>query len=59
MELVQSGRPIPEIKEIPNTVLVDHGTKPIPDPRRKPWERNRSEQQTSDRLSTAAEQPQQ
>lgn len=39
MELIQSGQPIPGIKEIPNTVLEGQGTSATKSQRRKPWER--------------------
>lgn len=47
MELIKSGKPIPGIKDIPDTVLVGQGTEPTKARRQKPWERPRTEQQES------------
>lgn len=38
MELVQSGQPIPGIKDIPDTVLEGKGTEAAKPERQKPWE---------------------
>ncbi|KAF2744476.1 hypothetical protein M011DRAFT_408445 [Sporormia fimetaria CBS 119925] len=40
VELIQTGQPIPGIKEIPNTVLTGQGTQPEKPKRRKPWEKD-------------------
>lgn len=37
--LINSGAPIPGIKEIPDTVLADKATQPAASKRRKPWEK--------------------
>ena len=39
MDLIESGKPIPGIQEIPNTVLVGQGTEASQSRRLKPWER--------------------
>ncbi|ESZ90991.1 hypothetical protein SBOR_8625 [Sclerotinia borealis F-4128] len=36
--LITAGIPIPGIRDIPDTVLTDQGTKPVARKRRKPWE---------------------
>jgi hypothetical protein len=38
MELVQSGQPIPGIRDIPDTVLEGKGTEAAKAERQKPWE---------------------
>lgn len=38
VQLIQSGAPIPGIKEIPPTVLTGQATVPTASKRRKPWE---------------------
>lgn len=38
VELITSGKPIPGIKEIPDTVLVGQETKSNHEKRKKPWE---------------------
>jgi len=37
--LIQSGEPIPGIRDIPDTVLTGRGSESTRAPRRKPWER--------------------
>lgn len=37
-ELIAAGKPIPGIKEIPDTVLEGQGTRPAATRRKKPWE---------------------
>jgi len=39
IELIKSGKPVPGIKEIPNTVLSGQGTEARQDRRLKPWEK--------------------
>lgn len=39
IELIRTGKPIPGIKEIPNTVLAGQGTQARQNRRPKPWER--------------------
>ena len=39
MELIKEGKPIPGIRDIPDTVLEGQGTAPTGSQRRKPWER--------------------
>lgn len=48
VELIQSGKPVPGIKEIPDTVLHGQGTSSSAKQRRKPWETaaSQEEQQT-------------
>ncbi len=46
VELIQSGKPIPGIKEIPNTVLDGQGTQSTQPRRRKPWEKEAAENET-------------
>lgn len=41
---ITAGTPIPGIRDIPDTVLTDQGTKPIVRKRRKPWERDVDEE---------------
>ena len=38
VELISSGKPIPGIKEIPDTVLSGQGTESKHERRKKPWE---------------------
>ncbi|EMG48370.1 hypothetical protein SBY92_003250 [Candida maltosa Xu316] len=38
VELITSGKPVPGIKHIPDTVLTDQGSKPTASQRQKPWE---------------------
>ena len=40
VEMIQNGKPIPGIKEIPNTILEGQGTTPAASRRRKPWEKD-------------------
>ena len=40
-ELIMSGRPVPSIKHIPDTVLVGQGSQPKIPKRAKPWEEHR------------------
>lgn len=40
VELISSGKPVPGIKEIPNTVLTGQGTQAAQARRKKPWEKN-------------------
>jgi len=47
MALIESGQPVPGIKEIPNTVLVGQGTKASQSRRQKPWERHRGGQENT------------
>lgn len=44
MELIQSGAPIPGIREIPDTVLVGRESKAEKGRRRKPWEKEEDEE---------------
>ncbi|KIV98957.1 uncharacterized protein PV09_09292 [Verruconis gallopava] len=41
VELIQNGKPIPGIKEVPKTVLIGQGTVSTKPARRKPWEKDR------------------
>lgn len=43
VELIQSGAPIPGIMDIPDTVLTGQGSTPQAPKRRKPWEKEESE----------------
>jgi hypothetical protein len=54
VELIQSGKPIPGIKEIPNTVLDGQGTQSTQPRRRKPWEKEDAENET---LEISVERP--
>lgn len=38
--LIQEGKPIPGIKDIPPTVLSDKATQPTASRRKKPWEKD-------------------
>lgn len=40
IELIQSGKSIPGIRDIPDTVLVDQGTQARQGRRQKPWEKS-------------------
>ena len=40
VDLIQSGKTIPGIKEIPTTVLAGQGTTATKSTRRKPWEKD-------------------
>ncbi|KAA8571782.1 hypothetical protein MFRU_035g00280 [Monilinia fructicola] len=42
--MIQAGVPIPGIRDIPDTVLTDQGTKPVARKRRKPWEKDVDEE---------------
>jgi hypothetical protein len=44
VELITSGKPIPGIKEIPPTLLTDQASQPSASKRRKPWEKDVSEE---------------
>ena len=37
--MIQEGKPVPGIKDIPPTVLSDKATKPTASRRKKPWEK--------------------
>jgi len=50
MALIESGQPVPGIKEIPNTVLVGQGTEASRSRRQKPWERLREGQENTTSL---------
>lgn len=41
VELIMSGKPVPGIKEIPDTVLTDQGSSATAPQRVKPWEKNK------------------
>ncbi|CAK7894026.1 hypothetical protein CAAN1_02S02146 [[Candida] anglica] len=43
VELIVSGKPIPGIKDIPDTVLSESSSKPEEKQRVKPWEKGQSE----------------
>lgn len=40
VQLIQSGEPIPGIKDIPDTVLLGQGSIPSLSRRKKPWEKD-------------------
>jgi hypothetical protein len=40
VDLIQSGKPVPGIKDIPTTVLEGQGTAATQSRRRKPWEKD-------------------
>lgn len=42
--LITTGATIPGIRDIPDTVLTDQGTKPVARKRRKPWEKDVDEE---------------
>lgn len=42
--MIQTGKKIPGIRDIPNTVLTDQGTNPVVRKRRKPWEKDVDEE---------------
>ncbi|TGO20523.1 hypothetical protein BPAE_0288g00050 [Botrytis paeoniae] len=42
--LITAGATIPGIRDIPDTVLTDQGTKPVARKRRKPWEKDVDEE---------------
>jgi hypothetical protein len=50
VELIQTGAPIPGIKDIPDTVLAGQGTEAVAAKRRKPWEKD----ETSEKTDTSA-----
>jgi hypothetical protein len=39
-ELIAQGKPIPGIKNIPDTILEGQGTRPQANQRKKPWEKD-------------------
>jgi Family of unknown function (DUF5572) len=43
VELIQSGKPVPGIKDIPDTVLTGEGSTSVAVKRRKPWEKDAEE----------------
>ncbi len=46
VELITTGKPVPGIKEIPPTVLVGQGTQPAQARRKKPWEKDASQEES-------------
>jgi hypothetical protein len=40
VEMIQTGKPVPGIKDIPDTVLSGQGTQSMAAKRRKPWEKD-------------------
>lgn len=48
VELLMLGKPIPGIKQIPDTVLTDQGSTASASQRTKPWEKNRLPETTED-----------
>jgi hypothetical protein len=40
VEMIQTGKPVPGIKDIPDTVLSGQGTQSVAAKRRKPWEKD-------------------
>lgn len=48
MHLIQTGQPIPGIKEIPDTVLSGQGTEATRNRRRKPWEKDEASHASSE-----------
>lgn len=53
VDLITSGKPVPGIKEIPDTVLEGQASEPTRPKRRKPWEKEETKQE-SDVHSTGA-----
>ncbi len=47
VDLIQSGKPIPGIKDIPKTILEGQGTEPAKSVRRKPWEKDTPTEQNT------------
>jgi hypothetical protein len=47
VDLIQNGKPVPGIKEIPDTVLAGQGTSASQSRRRKPWEKDAPAVQTA------------
>lgn len=47
VDLITSGKPVPGIKEIPNTVLTGQGTEAAKARRKKPWEKEEEVQSSS------------
>lgn len=45
VELIVLGKPVPGIKEIPDTVLTEQSSQPLAKQRRKPWEKEDAEPQ--------------
>jgi hypothetical protein len=58
VELIQTGKPVPGIKDIPDTVLTGEGSTSVAAKRRKPWEKDGEDvvQDSSD--SAPVDQPQ-
>ena len=54
VDLVTSGKPIPGIKDVPNTVLTGQGSQNAKAQRRKPWETNVSRRIDSDEIMPSA-----
>jgi hypothetical protein len=42
-EMIAEGKPIPGIKEIPNTILEGQASDKVAQSRKKPWEKNQTE----------------
>jgi hypothetical protein len=55
VEMIQSGKPIPGIKEIPDTVLEGQGTTATKSARRKPWEKDVPATESAASAETTAE----
>jgi hypothetical protein len=55
IEYIQSGKTVPGIKDIPDTILAGQGTQSIATRRRKPWEKDISSESTVDVSSESIE----
>jgi hypothetical protein len=55
VDMIQNGKPIPGIKEIPTTVLEGQGTTATKSVRRKPWEKDELGEESVIPAETAAE----
>lgn len=53
VDLIVSGKPVPGIKEIPDTILPEQSSKAEAPIRRKPWETNKEELSASGLLENA------
>ncbi|KAI5955093.1 hypothetical protein KGF54_001654 [Candida jiufengensis] len=49
-ELIMSGKPVPGIKEIPDTVLKDQGSESNKEQRVKPWEKSKDDGEKEEKV---------
>jgi uncharacterized protein DUF5572 len=57
VEMIQTGKPVPGIKDIPDTVLSGQGTQSVATKRRKPWEKDSQDSNGASAPQTAVTAP--